>query len=206
VNVGSTRFPAGEQPGVARIRDAALKIFARHGTEAASLRMVAVEAGVGIGLVQRHFGSRPGLIKAVDDHVLAVIAAAIAEPRPGPPGDPVAEVGQRVTSLIGQHPHVVDYLGRALIDGAAIGSTIFDALVATGKARWDQSRARQLVRIDLDDTWAALNPLILVLGTVILRGHVDRHLPKPFNTPAQLRRWENAVNALIRDGQFRRGP
>jgi AcrR family transcriptional regulator len=97
-------------------------------------------------LVQRHFGSKPGLIKAVDDHVMAVIAATIAEPRPGPPGDPVAEVGQRVTSLIGQHPHVVDYLGRALIDGAAIGSAIFDALVATGKARWDQSRSQQLVR------------------------------------------------------------
>jgi AcrR family transcriptional regulator len=71
--------------------------------EAASLRMVASEAGTGIGLVQRHFGSKLGLIKAVDDRVLAVIAAAIAHPLPGPPGDPVVELGQRVTSLIGQH-------------------------------------------------------------------------------------------------------
>lgn len=203
MNVGG-RFPARGQPDVARIRDAALKTFARHGTETASLRMVAVEAGVGIGVVQRHFGGKPGLIKAVDDHVMAVISTVVAEPPPGRTGDPVADIGQRVTSLIGQHPHLVDYLGRALIDGDAIGSAIFDGLVAAGRARWNQSRAQHLVRIDLDDTWAALNPLILVLGTVILRTHVSRHLPEPFNTPAQLRRWENAVNALIRQGQFRR--
>jgi AcrR family transcriptional regulator len=146
VDEGSSRFAAGEPPGAARVRDAALKVFARHGADAASLRMVAGEAGVGIGVVQRHFGSKPGLIKAVDDHVVAVIGAAIAQPLPGLQVDPVVEVGQRVTSLIGQHPHVVDYLGRALIDGAAIGSAIFDGLVASGRARWDQSRAQQLVR------------------------------------------------------------
>jgi AcrR family transcriptional regulator len=186
-----------------RIQEAALKIFSRHGTEAASLRMVAAEARLGIGTVQRHFAGKAALIQAVDAHVMSVIAAAMTEPRSDQGTDPIADVGQRVTALISQRPYVIDYLGRSLVDGTAIGSVIFDGLVATGKSRWEQSRAQQLVRVDLDDEWAALNPLILVLGTVILRAHIARHIAGPFNTPAQLSRWENAVNTLIREGQFR---
>jgi hypothetical protein len=52
-------------------------------------------------------------------------------------------------------------------------------------------------------TWAALNSLVLALGTLILRGHVERQLPEPFTTPAQLERWQESVNSLLREGLFR---
>lgn len=46
------------RPSVERIRDAALKCFAAHGTAATSLRFIADTAGVSIGLVQHHFGTK----------------------------------------------------------------------------------------------------------------------------------------------------
>jgi hypothetical protein len=44
----------------------------------------------------------------------------------------------------------------------------------------------------------------LALGTLILRGHVERQLPEPLITPAQLERWQDSVNKLLREGLFRR--
>jgi AcrR family transcriptional regulator len=187
-----------------RIRNAALKSFATYGTSATSLRTVAAAAGVSVGLVQHHFANKAGLIKAVDDHVLGgLVIAAIAPPLAEPPADSIAEMGSRVTRMVAEQPDIVDYLGRALIEGSPLGTTIFDTLVAFGIARWNQRKERGEVRPEVDVTWAALNSLVLALGTMILRGHVERQLPEPLTTPAQLQRWQDSVNTLLREGQYR---
>ena len=53
-------------------------------------------------------------------------------------------------------------------------------------------------------TWAAINGLVLALGAISLRPHLDRHLAEPLITPAQLQRWQSAVDTLLRDGLFQR--
>jgi AcrR family transcriptional regulator len=192
-----------ERSSVERIRNAALKSFATYGTSATSLRTVAAAAGVSVGLVQHHFANKAGLIKAVDDHVLGLVTAAIAPPIPEPPADSVAEMGGRVTRIVAEQPDIVDYVGRALIDGSPLGTTIFDTLAVFGIARWSQRNERGETRPDLDLTWAALNALVLPLGTIILRGHIERHLPERFTAPTQLQRWQESVNTLLREGLFR---
>ena len=192
-----------ERSSIERIRNAALKSFAMYGTSATSLRTVAAAAGVSVGLVQHHFANKAGLVKAVDDHVLGLVIAAIAPPVPGPPADSIAEMGTRVTRIVAEQPDIVDYLGHALIDGSPLGTTIFDTLAAFGIARWKQRDERSETRPDTDITWAALNALVLPLGTIILRGHIERHLPDRFSSPAQLERWQDSVNTLLREGLFR---
>jgi AcrR family transcriptional regulator len=192
-----------ERSSVERIRNAALKSFATYGTSATSLRTVAAAAGVSVGLVQHHFANKAGLIKAVDDHVLGLVIAAIAPPIPEPPADSIAEMGSRVTRIVAEQPDIVDYVGRALIDGSPLGTTIFDTLAVFGIARWSQRNERGETRPDLDLTWAALNALVLPLGTIILRGHIERHLPERFTAPTQLQRWQESVNTLLREGLFR---
>jgi AcrR family transcriptional regulator len=194
---------SGERSSIERIRDAALKTFAVQGTSATSLRTVAAAAGVSVGLVQHHFATKAGLVKAVDDHVLGVVIALIAAPMPAPPADSIAEMGNRVTRMVADFPDIVDYVGRALIDGSPLGITIFDTLAAFGIARWNQRHERGDTRPDVDLTWAALNALALPLGTIVLRSHIERHLPEPFTAPAQLERWQASVNTLLRDGLFR---
>jgi AcrR family transcriptional regulator len=164
--------------------------------------MVATTAGVSIGVVQHNFGSKGALIRTVDERLLGILGQAA--PLPVPPPDPVADLGQRMTSLIAEHPDAIDYLARVLIDDNPNGPVIFDQLLSLGKTQWDQLREREQTRPDLDPTWGALNPLILVLGTLILRSHIDRQLPEPLTTPAQLRKWETAVSDLIDGGQLRK--
>jgi AcrR family transcriptional regulator len=198
------RIGAEERTTIERIRHAALKSIATQGVSATSLRAVAADAGVSLGLVQHHFATKAGLVKAVDDYVLGVVIEIIAQPMPAPPADSLDEMGSRITQLVAEYPEVVDYFGRALIDGSPLGVMIIDTLMGNGAARWHQRSERGETRPDIDLTWAAINSLVLALGTLILRTHLERHLPEPLATPAQLERWQSAVNSLLREGLFRR--
>lgn len=59
----------------ARIRDAAIRCFAREGFRV-PVRAIATEAGVSPGLVIHHYGSKEGLRQACDEHVRTIIAEA----------------------------------------------------------------------------------------------------------------------------------
>lgn len=190
-----------DRPQRRRICVAAMACFAELGSEAASMRMVAQTAGVSIGQVQHHFGTKGALIEAVDQELIAILMQAA--PLSSPPPDPVADVSQRLTTLIAEHPDAIDYLARLLIDDHQTGRRIFDLLIDIGRSQWDYLRDQGRVRPDLNPTWGALNPLILVLGTLILRSHINRQLPEPLDSPDQLRTWEAAVDNLIRGGQLR---
>ena len=194
---------AEDRSSIERIRNAALKTFGTHGTSSTSLRTVAEAAGVSVGLVQHHFINKAGLIQAVDDHVMGVVISTISQPIPPPPADSIAEMGSRVTRILADHPEIADYVGRALIDGSPLGTAIFDTLTAFGIARWNQRAERGETRPETDVTWGALNSLVLALGTLILRGHIERQLPEPLTAPRQLERWQQSVNTLLRDGLFR---
>jgi AcrR family transcriptional regulator len=194
---------AEDRSSIERIRNAALKTFGTYGTSSTSLRTVAEAAGVSVGLVQHHFINKAGLIQAVDDHVMGVVITTISQPIPPPPADSIAEMGSRVTRIVADHPEIADYVGRALIDGSPLGAAIFDTLTAFGIARWNQRAERGETRPEVDVTWGALNSLVLALGTMIMRGHIERQLPEPLTAPTQLERWQQSVNMLLRDGLFR---
>jgi AcrR family transcriptional regulator len=58
----------------ARIRDAAIDLFAERGIGPATIRDIAAAAGVSSGLVRHHFGSKEGLRKACDQYAMAELA------------------------------------------------------------------------------------------------------------------------------------
>jgi AcrR family transcriptional regulator len=197
------RIGGDELKKLQRIRQAALKSFATKGAAGTSLRSVAADAGVSLGLVQHHFETKAGLIKAVDEYVMSVVIAVVAQPVAVPHAkDSIADMGSRVTTLLLEHPDVVDYFGRALIDGSQLGNTVWDTLSAFGTARWTARKENGEARDDIDVTWASLNSLVLAVGTLIVRGHIERQIPGAFTAPEQLDRWQQSVNSLLREGLF----
>jgi TetR/AcrR family transcriptional regulator, regulator of cefoperazone and chloramphenicol sensitivity len=154
--------------------------------------------------VQHYYGTKAALIAAVNDHVVRVISEAVgADPLPSPAADAISEMGSRLTTVMAQEPDVFDYLGRALVEGDSVGSEIFDGLVRLSNAQADMFYERDQIRPGLDRLWGVLNPLMLRFSAMILRGHIERHLPEPFTTPTQLKRWDAAVTALLRHGQLK---
>ncbi|MFL0241156.1 MULTISPECIES: TetR/AcrR family transcriptional regulator [unclassified Mycobacterium] len=186
-----------------RILNAALQVFAQRGTSDATLQMVADRAGVSVGLVQHHFGTKDGLIKAVDDVAMKLISSTLFAALAAPGPDSVATIGRAVRGLLADHLVVMDYLGRAVASETPSGMAIFDAMARSGIERWQRMVESGDAVDGLDVVWAGLNPLIVTLGSVILRRHLDRHLPAPFTSEAELVRWEESVNELIRHGQLR---
>ncbi|GAS89079.1 TetR/AcrR family transcriptional regulator [Mycolicibacterium brisbanense] len=192
-----------------RIRDAALRCFAAQGISGTTMRTIAEAAGVSHGLLRHHFGSKDGLIAAVDDHVLRVFSEALESnplPVPAEPTNDFSSLGGRVSKLIHDHPDVIDYVGHALIEGNNVGAVIFDGLLKISVRQRDTFTAAGLTRDDIDPDWAALNPLMLRLGPILLRSHIARHIDGAFTTPAELQRWDASVTALIRHGQFTADP
>lgn len=143
-------------------------------------------------------------MEAVDDHVVRVVSKALVEvPLPPVNEDPSVTMGRRVTAVISENEDAVAYISRALVEGGSIGSEIFDGLLRITMAQRDRLVERNQARQDLDPLWSALNVLLLRLGPLLLRSHIERHIPEPFTSPTQLERWDDAVITLIRRGQMR---
>lgn len=192
----------------ATIRDAAMRRFAAQGVGGTTLRLIAKDAGVSLGLVQHRFATKERLVEAVDQYVFDVVQRQLglntSHARQSAAEESVEDTGRKVGRFLAEYPDVVDYMARAMVDGSPLGVRTFDALFAIGERRWSHRAEHDQLQPDIVDvTWAALNPLLLALGTVILRRHLERHLPEPFAAPDQLKRWEASVNALLNRGQMR---
>ncbi|WP_017608393.1 TetR/AcrR family transcriptional regulator [Nocardiopsis xinjiangensis] len=109
----------------ARIRDAAVECFGRHGF-GVTIRRIAEHAGVSPGLVIHHFGSKQKLHAACDDHVRDVVAEAKKQ---------TLNSRDRATFLE-QMAHADEYSGllayiiRSVQAGGELGRHFFDQMVA----------------------------------------------------------------------------
>jgi AcrR family transcriptional regulator len=109
----------------ARIRDAALKLFAERGIDRATVRDIALDAGVSSGLLRHHFGSKEGLRDACDEFAMGQVTT----------------IGTRFTTL--QVLDFIDrdvlllqrYLLRSMMDGSPAGNALFDRAMEYGE-RW----------------------------------------------------------------------
>src|SRR2546430_16071310 len=113
----------------ARIRDAAMALFGSEGVAASSLRAVARAAGVSPGLIVHHFGSKEGLIRAVDEAVVGRINLALSEvPIEGSGAELIAQRADVVAAFLRGQPALCDYLGRALSERTEASVELFHGL------------------------------------------------------------------------------
>lgn len=169
---GSGDRPPEDLTARARIRDAALAQFAEHGTKGATMRGIAEAAGVSIGLVQHHFGSKEALRKACDEAVIEVFRRRLtrraADDTLGEPGF-MAELFE--TSGL-----PLRYLARAMVDGSAAAAYVFDQLTSGAEeflsARWPDRFPPGSDRVgDAAAVMAAMHS-----GTIVLHDLLARHL------------------------------
>ena len=124
----------------ARIRDAALRLFAERGLDGATIRDIARAAGVSGGLVRHHFGSKDDLRAACDsyalDQLMRIKEQAVLEGQLANPG-----------FMSAAHPTVLltlRYLARSLVDGSPAAAAVFDEMVELGEAWLDQHHPGQI--------------------------------------------------------------
>jgi TetR/AcrR family transcriptional regulator, regulator of cefoperazone and chloramphenicol sensitivity len=174
----------------ARIRDAALEQFAEFGYERTTIRGVAAAAGVSLGLVRHHYGSKQALRDAVDHHVLAEIRRVNDEIRRE------SETGTLSAAAVtpaGIQPFQ-RYIARALLDGSTLLAALFDEIVELTED-WleaaDKHDPQHPPHTDRRSRAAVFTAM--VLGVPLLRGHLARALGVDPLSPAGERRLSLAL-------------
>ena len=112
----------GDLTARARIRDAALRLFAQDGIDATTIRGIARAAGVSGGLVRHHFGSKDDLRRACDAHVLAQLMAIKARTLSGEHESAIGFLTSTQPAML----VMLRYFARSLLDG----SDAADAMLA----------------------------------------------------------------------------
>ncbi|MFD8382596.1 TetR/AcrR family transcriptional regulator [Streptomyces sp. NPDC059679] len=196
--------------GRARLREAALVLFAERGFEATSTRAVAAAAGLSPALVTRHFGSKQGLRAAVDEYVLGRIGEALggldADGADG--GALMASLGEVSARLFGADPVLRGYLRQALLEDSEASAALFGRLLSG--ARGELERLREASGKSPqgadggrgDEEWAPFQMLCLVLGPLLLERVMQPNLSAPMFAPEVLARRSAANQQLMRHGLF----
>lgn len=183
----------------ARIREAAIEVFARDGFEGATVRGIAEQAGVSPGLVIHHYGSKQNLRQACDRHVLETAA-----------GEKLAMIaggyGPRLAGYLAEHPEVarqLAYLSRALAEGGELGDQWFDALVVHTTAVLEAGAESQAFTPSADPVARTVVLVAQSLATLVFAPQIARHLGAAnLDDPAAYARLGRAVLELYTGGLF----
>jgi AcrR family transcriptional regulator len=152
----------------ARIRDAAIRLFAERGVNGTSVRDIAHQAGVSSGLLRHHFGSKEALRAACDDYVLDRIVkikeSLLLEGRIASPG-----------LLPSVHPTILlfyRYVTRALLDGSPRAAAMFDDMVLLTE-QWISKNAP-----DVTEDYRGYAAVLVGMqsGILAMHDHVSRAL------------------------------
>ncbi|HEY0531749.1 MAG TPA: TetR family transcriptional regulator [Actinoplanes sp.] len=163
----------------ARIRDAAIDLFAEKGIAAATIRDIAQAAGVSSGLLRHHFGSKEGLRDACDEYALNQLTAL---------GIQFTEnhLPSRVSPEI---MRLQQYLIRSVMDGSPTALAMFDRTLAYGE---DWLAGSEL---DISDPRAYLAVIAVMKMSMFVMGDLLSHaLGQRVDEPAG---WARVIGASI---------
>ncbi|MFG1605290.1 helix-turn-helix domain-containing protein [Actinoplanes sp. NPDC049265] len=167
----------GDLTARARIRDAAIELFAERGVAAATVRDIADRAGVSSGLLRHHFGSKDGLREACDEYAMGKMTE-LRERLLGPDAmmDPAILAAVHPTAM-----RLQSYLVRSMMEGDS--TALFDAAMESGRL-W-LSRAG----FHPSDPEAYLAVLIAMkISMFLMRDQISHVLGEDTTTPAGHRR------------------
>lgn len=158
----------------ARIRNAALDLYAQYGVDRISLRDIASEAGVTLGLVQHHFKTKAGLRDAVDQLVVDYFAHAIAEvPTKGSARNVAAARDEAVARMLRDNPPVVNYVRRTFLEPAEDRLHLLDVLVDLTRREVAALRGSGLASTKRSESAQILGVLVRQMGELLLQPMVD---------------------------------
>lgn len=187
----------------ARIREAALELFASDGIATTSLRSIAARAGVSPSLITHHFGSKTALRHAVDTAVLDAFALALRSVEVAGSPEAVSEqINAAIAGIIGGERAVRDYLGRSLVEATDASQQLFDSLSDLVTDGLESLESAGFVRSGTDETWRAHAVLFIVLGPILLGRQLESRLGTDAFAPALVAARSASNIDLLRYGLF----
>lgn len=173
--MSATRIVDTDLTAKARIRNAALELFGDLGEDGTSMRQVASAAGVTIGLVVHHYGTKDGLREAVEGRIVDLFGDAIAAAdATGSARDVVAARDAAVAAMLVSHPEVVAYLRRAVLDATGHRGQLLERLATLSLQQVTELRASGMASTRQRDSSQVIGIMVRQLGQLLLQPLVDR--------------------------------
>ncbi len=186
----------------ARIRNAALKLFADRGAAASSVARLPRKRAYRPAWCSTT--SRPNRIfqAAIEayavEKVMELAQKGLTEP--GEPGK--LAIGAKIVEFIRAEPDVIRYGRRVVLEDDALGRRLFDQVVAASRIIMQHMAEQGFVRPDIDMEWATLNAMLLSIGPMLFETGFDRHFDQPFRSDEGLARWDVAVDDFLAHGIY----
>lgn len=191
----------------------AMRLFADQGFDGVTIRDISSTAGVSVGLINHHFGSKEGLRDAVDRYFLSQFEEVLtAEPTRGKSGE--SEAGPSASSGLDDYAEWVDgwigrhlddwnaskaYMRRALLEGNDWGASLFERFYQVARTTVDRADVRGQIRPGVDRLWLPFLMIYLEVGTLLLEPFIERILGKsPFEEGLWKRRHRAYVDLMYR--------
>lgn len=162
------RNSGAEAPGRRQLLEAGLRLFAERGFAAVGLREIAAEAGVSLGLVRTHFGSKDGLREAIDEHVLGEIKRLYATVLEHSETGALSMAVEDALEWIPRDRVALMYARMALMEKTPGSQALFDQMLAIMRQFIDTNARRGLLQPGVDREWAAIYLLFDFIGPAII--------------------------------------
>jgi AcrR family transcriptional regulator len=168
------RASGGDLTAKARIRNAAMDLYAEYGEDHTSMREIAAAAGVTVGLLVHHFGTKDRLRDTVEQLVVDYFAQAIAQtPVTGTPAEIGAARDEAVAEMLTANPAVVNYLRRAVLNPNASGGRLLERLTELARREVTQLRATGVASTTRPESSQVIGVMVRQLGHLFLQPMID---------------------------------
>lgn len=158
----------------ARIRNTALDLYAQYGEERISLRAVASEAGVTLGLVQHHFKTKAGLREAVDQLVVDYFVSTLRSVEDEKdPRKLAAARDAAVRRMLEANPPIVNYVRRAVLEPSGEQMHLLDALIGLTRDEVATLRKKGMAPTDRTESTQVVSVLVRQMGALLLQPLID---------------------------------
>ena len=158
----------------ARIRNVALTRYAREGEDRVSMRSIAADAGVTVGLVQHHFGNKEGLRDAVEDLIVDYHVRALATvPTQGDPRAVSDARNLAVHRMLDANPAMVDYMRRVLLHPSTEANPLLTRLTELTRSEIVKLRAAGIASPDRSEAEQTVSLMMQQLGRLFLQPMAD---------------------------------
>jgi AcrR family transcriptional regulator len=188
----------------ARIRDAAFGLLAAQGEHEMTIRAVASAAGTSSTLVIHHYGSKQGVIDAIDEWVRSLLLAATQDDAAA--GSASEANIRRLTQfeqLLDEQPLLRAYLRRMLLEQTAHGLDWFAQMVQDGATDLRRRAENGLARPADDEEAVAAVLTAVALVPLLLPQHLERVLGGGEDS---LDRWQAASSDIFGNAIYPASP
>ena len=184
--------------------ESAIELVAEGGFDSLNMRLVALRAGVSLGLVRHYFGGKEGLISAsnaaVERKVAAIFAAVFGDSNLESAHQQVEEMTERLIAEVSPKIIYFKYLGQLAMrqdEEAADSFAVYFSTVHAFVERLDKTQSGLESR---DRTWAVFQFIFLQLGPVLLEPQITNILGRGAFEPEMIRARVKSMSRMLTSG------